>query len=197
MRTSNVIATACLSAASALVALPAHADYVQQSANPPPPAPSQKAEATIPRATFPHEGLEASGAIGSGFQSTYAFGIEARVGYTFPVNVYVGGNAQYYFGNSVNGSNAYAFFVGPEIGYKLYLIDQLELRPFVFVGGGFNRQVTGNPFTTNTHNTIAVQPGVLAVYHIGDTFFVGADGHFMVTPSPAGFALLATGGANF
>ena len=126
MRTSTVIATACLSAASALVAPPARADYVQ-SANPPPP-PAQKAETTVPRATGPHEGLEAAGALGTGFAGTYAFGLEARAGYTWSTGIYLGGNAQYYFGNAVNNTNAYAFFIGPELGYKIF-IDQLEIRP--------------------------------------------------------------------
>jgi hypothetical protein len=195
MRTSNVIATACLSAASALVALPARADYVQ-SANPPPPPPSQKAEATVPRANGPHEGLEASGGLGTGFAGTYAFGLEARAGYTWWTGIYLGGNAQYYFGNSVNNTKAYAFFVGPELGYKIF-IDQLEIRPFVLVGLGFNKQVSDNPFSTDSHNTVAVQPGALALWHFNNIFFAGADAHFFVYPSPVSLGLLATGGGNF
>ncbi len=199
MRTSTTTAAAALSAASALIASlcfsrEARADYVSTVNTPPPKAP---AEAPVARTAEHHEGLVAAGSLCTCFSGTYAFGLEARVGYTFPVNVYVGGNAQYYFGNSVNNSNAYAFFVGPEIGYKLYPIDQLEIRPFAFVGAGFNKQVNSNPFSTNTHNTIAVQPGLIGLYHFGDMFFVGGDAHFMVTPSPVAFALLATAGAGF
>jgi hypothetical protein len=198
MRTSSIVVTACLSAASALAAVPAHADYVQ-TANPPPPSSTTPTvtEKNVPRAPIHREGLEAQGGLGTGFAGTYAFGLEARVGYTWQSGIYLGGNAQYYFGNSVNNTNAYAFFIGPEIAYKIFPVDQLEVRPFVFVGLGFNKQVSDNPFSTNSHNTVAVQPGALVLWHFNQTFYAGGDGHFFVYPSPVSFGLLAIGGANF
>jgi hypothetical protein len=207
MRTSIITAAVVFSAASTFLAAPARADYLQQanqpSANAPPPAPAQPAEKAVPRAPLP-EGLEAQAAAGSGFQGIYRFGIEARVGYTWPSQVYLGGNAQYYFGNTNNqGATAYAFFVGPEIGYKFWTAeDQFEIRPFAFVGLGFDRQVFDNG--TEVHNTIAIQPGALALWHFRGSglgpvsnFYAGGDGHFFIYPAPAGFALLAVGGGNF
>jgi hypothetical protein len=207
MRTSIITAAVVFSAASTFLAAPARADYLQQASQPPvnvpPPAPAQGTEKAVPRAPVP-TGLEAQGAAGTGFQGTYAFGVEARVGYTWPIQVYVGGNAQYYFGNTNNqGATAYAFFVGPEVGYKLWVAeDQFEIRPNLFVGLGFNRQVFDNG--TNSHNTIAIQPGALGLWHFRgsalgpvSSFYAGGDGHFFVYPAPAGFALLAVGGGNF
>jgi hypothetical protein len=207
MRTSIITAAVVFSAASTFLAAPARADYVQQanqpSVNVPPHPPAPASEKAVPTAPQP-VGFEGQGAVGSGFQGTYRFGIEARVGYTWPIQIYVGGNAQYYFGNTNNqGATAYAFFIGPEVGYKIWTIeDQFEIRPNVFVGLGFNRQVFDNG--TDSHNTIAVQAGSLALWHFRGSalgpisgFYAGGDAHFFITPSPAGFGLLAVGGGNF
>jgi hypothetical protein len=208
MRTSIITAAVVFSAASTFLATPARADYVQQANQPPvntpSPYPAPRTERAVPLAPEHPVGLEAQGGVGSGFQGTYAFGIEARVGYTWPIQLYVGGNVQYYFGTTNNqGETAYALFVGPEVGYKFWAAeDQLEIRPNAFVGLGFNRQTFNGG--TDVHNTIAIQPGALALWHFKGSalgpvsqFYAGADAHFFIYPPPAGFGLLAVGGGNF
>ncbi len=194
MRTSLIVASACLSAASAFVALPARADYVQ-SANAPPPA--RPAETTVPRAAVHSTGFSASGGLGTGIAGTYAFGLEARAGFTWENQLYLGGNVQYYSGNSVNNTSAYALFFGPELGYRYYPIDQLEIRPFAMIGLAFDKQVSDNPFSTTSHNAIAIQPGALWLWHFTRDFYAGLDTHFFMYPSPVSLSLIAMAGANF
>jgi hypothetical protein len=142
------------------------------------------------------EGIEASAALGTGFADTYGLGFAGRVGYTFRQGVYAGGAAQYYLGHAVNGTQAHASFIGGEAGYKYYPIPALEIRPYAFVGPGFITQVASNPFTTITKADLALQPGVLAMYHFGSAF-IGGDAHVMVIPTPNTIAVLASGGIGF
>lgn len=139
-------------------------------------------------------GWEASGGGGTGFAGTYSGGLEARVGYTFDFGLYLGGQAQGYWGNT-NGSNqAHATFFGAEAGYKLYLVRAMEFRPYVFGGEAFITQVGSNSF--NSHTGVAVQPGIMALYHLGDAF-LGGDFRFLTTPGPVSPALMFMAGAGF
>jgi hypothetical protein len=146
-------------------------------------------------------GLEASGAVGTGFADTYGLGFEGRVGYTFENGLYAGGAAQYYLGHSVNDQQAHAAFVGGEVGYKLFPTPKLEIRPYAFAGPAFITQVAAAPVPNLPPNSysktdFALQPGVLAMYHFGDAF-VGGDAHVMLFPSPNSIALMASGGMGF
>jgi hypothetical protein len=145
-------------------------------------------------------GLEAGGALGTGFSGTYGLGYEGRLGYTFPIGVYVGGQVQAFYGNNVNGNKAHATFFGAEVGYKLFpirYINALEVRPYVFAGPAFISQVNQDaPFNVNSKTSFAIQPGALALYHLGPVF-VGADFRFLATPSPFGVTLMGAIGAGF
>jgi len=141
-------------------------------------------------------GIESTVGIGSGFTDTYGLGLSGRVGYTTKDAIYVGGAVQYFFGRSVNDTSSHATFVGGEGGYKFFPVHQVEVRPYVFVGPAFITQVSDNPFTKISTTDLAVQPGVIGMYHFGDAF-IGADAHAMVTPSPNTLAVLASGGFGF
>jgi hypothetical protein len=150
----------------------------------------------VPRALLDAQGIVTAHPIGSGFSDTYGLGLAGRVGYTTQQGVYLGGAVQYYFGQSVNDQSSHATFVGGEGGYKFFPIRQVEVRPYAFIGPAFITQVSPNPFTKVNTTDLAVQPGVIGMYHFGDAF-LGADAHVMVTPSPNTLALLASGGFGF
>jgi hypothetical protein len=141
-----------------------------------------------------HPGWEASGGGGTGFAGTYSGGIEARVGYTLPFGLYVGGQAQGYWGNTVGSNQAHASFFGAEVGYKLFLLRQVEFRPYVFGGEAFITQVGSNSF--NSHTGVAVQPGIMGLYHLGSAF-LGGEFRFLTTPGPVSPAIMFLAGAGF
>ena len=141
-------------------------------------------------------GPEGGVGLGTGFSDTYSIGMEARVGYTLRDGIYGGAALQYFAGTSVNGNSNHATFVGGEIGYKVFATNRFEIRPYVFLGPSFITQVQGNPFFKDSNTSFAVQPSVLLMYHFGHAF-VGGDGRWLVTPTPATFALFASGGISF
>jgi hypothetical protein len=204
MRISTPIAISTLAAGAILVSRPtlAHASVAPTSVNTPPAGPGT--EQISP--TGHHEGVapgwEASGGIGSGIAGTYAFGLEGRVGYTlplYPVGVYLGGDAQAYWGNTAVGQQAHATFLGGEVGVRTYPIPpvrQVEVRPYVFLGSAFVSQVSVNRGADRSTTALGVQPGVLAAYHLGNAF-AGADVRFMANPQPISTAIMASGGWGF
>jgi hypothetical protein len=142
------------------------------------------------------EGVEGGVGLGTGFSSTYGIGMEARIGYTFRQGVYAGGTVQYYAGTSIDNQSNHATFVGGELGYKVFTSRRFEIRPYVFMGPSFITQVRDNPFAKDSNTSFAVQPSVLLMYHFGHAF-LGADARWLVTPTPATFALFASGGIGF
>ena len=138
-------------------------------------------------------GLEVSAGIGTGFGGTYGLGYEGRVGYTLPINLYLGGQVQAFYGQGAVDQKAHAAYFGGEVGYKIFPIHPVELRPYLFLGPAFITQVDTNPTTATSKTGFAVQPGILGVYHIGPAF-VGADFRFLATPSPFGVTLQGTAG---
>jgi hypothetical protein len=172
----------------------ARAQEVPSSINQPPAGPgTEQPSARAPAGLRP--GIEASAGLGSGFSDTYIGGIEGRVGYTLRQGVYAGGAVQHFVGHSVHDQSAHATFVGGEIGYKAYPTPAIEVRPFVFVGPSFITQVTSDG-TAISKVDLAVQPGVIGMYHFGSAF-VGADVHYMLYPAPNTIAAMASAGFGF
>jgi hypothetical protein len=200
----SVAAALIASAGIVSVASPARAQQLPQiprSINAPPAGPGTAQEVGLKGREVLRPGMEASATVGTGFADTYGLGFEGRVGYTFRNGVYAGGAAQYFLGHSINDQQAHAAFVGGEIGYKIYPIDALEIRPYAFAGPAFITQVAAGPTPSSRPLTLSradfgVQPGVVGMYHFGDAF-VGADAHFMLLPAPNTLALLAGGGFGF
>ena len=217
MRTTHVKTCVALAVGGALAALPAIARAATTAATTPAPsepaptAPSptepapngintppagpgtERAEPTAPGV---REGLEGGVGLGTGFSSTYSVGLEARVGYTFRDGVYAGGSLQYFAGTSINSQSNHATFIGGELGYKVFTSRKFEIRPYVFLGPSFITQVRDNPFFVDSSTSFAVQPSVVMMYHFGRAF-LGGDGRWLVTPSPATFALFVSGGVGF
>jgi hypothetical protein len=187
--------------AVALVSSPARAQQLPSSINTPPSGAGTAEKVGPAGRAVVRPGIEASAAIGTGFADTYGLGLEGRVGYTFQNGLYAGGAAQHYLGHAINDQQAHATFVGGEVGYKFFPNDKLEIRPYAFAGPAFITQVapppvpTAPPWTRSTTN-LALQPGILGMYHFGDAF-IGGDAHVMLYPEPNTVAVLASGGFGF
>jgi outer membrane protein with beta-barrel domain len=203
MRTTYVQTCAALAVGGALVALstvasaettPTATEPAPSGLNTPPAGPGT--ERQEPGRPGVREGLEGGVGLGTGFSSTYGIGMEARLGYTFRQGIYAGGTVQYYAGTSINNQSNHATFVGGELGYKVFTSKRFEIRPYVFLGPSFITQVQNNPFFSDSNTSFAVQPSVLLMYHFGQAF-LGADARWLVTPTPATFALFASGGIGF
>ncbi len=142
-------------------------------------------------------GFEAMGALGTGFSGTYGLGYEGRLGYTLPIGLYVGGQVQAFYGNNVNGNKAHATFFGAEVGYKWYPLHlPVEIRPYVFAGPAFITQVNGDNGSVSSKTSFAIQPGAMALYHLGPAF-LGADFRILATPTPVGATLMGAAGLGF
>jgi hypothetical protein len=143
------------------------------------------------------EGYEGSIQLGSGFIDTYGFAMGARFGYTFPAGIYAGASTTYYFGNEVTleggSESAHAAFVGGEAGYKIFPERQWEIRPYVFAGPAFIREVQEAPFRSESKTRFGIQPGLLTAYHFGQAF-LSAEAKAHITPEPT--ALTVVGGAG-
>jgi hypothetical protein len=146
------------------------------------------------------EGYKASAQIGSGFVDTYGLGLGARVGYTLSNGIYVGGDATYYFGNTVASStgdiSAHAIFVGGEGGYEFFPEQRWEVCPYVFLGPSFIHTVQAAPFASESTTRFAVAPGLLTAYHFGGAF-VSAEAKVHVTPNPTAFTVFGGTGLGF
>jgi hypothetical protein len=59
-------------------------------------------------------------------------------------------------------------------------------------------QVSAQPAVVlvESQTSLALQPGVLGMYHFGNAF-IGGDAHYMVTPAPNTLAVMATAGLGF
>lgn len=194
MRTRITHIVASVAAAGAALTLPGEA---KAAVTPAPTGPGTEQYSPTGRPEGVQPGWEASGALGTGFSGTYGIGYEGRLGYTLPVGVYIGGQVQAFYGNNVNGNKAHATFFGAEVGYKFYPLHlPIEIRPYVFAGPAFITQVNGDNGNVSSKTSFAIQPGGLAVYHIGPAF-VGADFRLLATPSPVGATLMGMAGLGF
>ncbi len=192
MRTSLAITSVMVTATVAVGAFPRSAHAMATE----PMGPGTEQESPSGKREGVRPGLEISAGLGTGFSGTYGIGYEGRLGYTLPVGVYVGGQVQAFYGQSTANEKAHAAFFGGELGYKLFPLMPLELRPYVFAGPAFITQVNDNPTSVRSKTSFALQPGALAVYHFGPAF-VGADFRLLATPTPFGATLMGSAGIGF
>jgi hypothetical protein len=180
--------------ASAAVDLPHSVTEPPRGAGTEQPTPARPTEGRV------REGSEVSIQAGAGFTDTYGFGLGARYGYTFRQGIYVGAAGTYYWGNSVTTNtgkeSAHAGFFGAEVGYKFFPEASWEIRPYVFGGPAFIREVNTTPFFTDSKTRFAVQPGILGAYHFGPAY-ITAEARLHATPSPTALTLLGGAGLSF
>jgi hypothetical protein len=133
-----------------------------------------------------HPGPQIEGNFGSGFSDTLNVGFGARLGFTTPLGMYLGGSLDYFLGRDVVGS-PHTTFAGGELGLKVFPTYHFELRPYGFLGADI---------PSNAGTQLAVAPGVVAAYHFGQGF-IDVDGRYLVTPNPMTFMLLGGAGIAF
>jgi hypothetical protein len=143
-----------------------------------------------------------SGAATLGFGSNdYGVGFGLRGGYTFPFRLYVGGIANYHFGNDSNvgdvRNSTRVMYFGPEAGYDLG-VGKVILRPVLGLGLAFRNEKTetgGVATVDNNMTRVYVAPGASVILPIGN-FFVGADSRYMINQDNGSITLLGAAGAH-
>jgi Outer membrane protein beta-barrel domain len=189
----RVIKTPAIGLSTVLVA---GAAFAQAPGAAPPPAqpaaqPAQQPETTAESggAGAPvTPGLSAALLLGYGmtFDLPYNVGLGARVGYTLPMNLYVGGTFVYHLGESKDypdhSTKMNVWYVAGEVGYSLAEAP-LVIRPYGGIGmARASRDVTGRDVTglgSQSLTRLVFWPGVTALFRIGNAF-VGADMRYVV-----------------
>jgi hypothetical protein len=115
------------------------------------------------------------------------FGLGLKAGYTLPMDLYVGGMFDYFFGehdestiNGVHYESSFSFWMlSPEVGYDFGITPAFMMRPFGGIGlaaadvescgqgPGVNYCVDGSD------SDVVLTLGGLASYSIGSVFFGG------------------------
>ena len=118
----------------------------------------------------------------------YGFGVGARMGYTAPFNLYIGGVFDYYFGSSTEVSvadiaslelSASSWNVAGEIGYDLELFENFTIRPLIGLG---YYELSGSLDASNSLanlsltldgdvSSFAISPGLMANIVINEVIF--------------------------
>jgi hypothetical protein len=130
-------------------------------------------------------GVQVGGGIG--------VGIGARVGYSFVPGLYAGGSMMHFFGNDVvtllgTDTESQTLF-GGDLGFKIFVKPQVELRPFVFGGIGIFNRLNQSLGIVDQSTELTISPSFLAAYHFGNAFF-SAETRLQVQPTPVKFAVL-------
>lgn len=134
-------------------------------------------------------GFSGAANLGFGLGDAYGVGFGARLGYTLPRRIYIGGLFGYHIGNTaetqgVEIRNKTTYF-GPEAGYDIG-VGKLIVRPVVGLGLAFRAQslsnnaaVASNVNASENDARVYVAPGASVIYPIGN-FFLGADSRAMI-----------------
>jgi hypothetical protein len=127
-----------------------------------------------------------------------------RGGHTFDAGIYVGGQFNYFFGESVDfgtvEATVRALTLAVEGGYDI-VAAPLVLRPSVAVGAAFfsGSGSSGGVEGSDSFTRFYVGPGVSLLYPLDD-WFVGVDARVLVVPDDetrTAFTAQATGGMRF
>jgi len=143
-----------------------------------------------------------SGAATLGFGSNdYGVGLGGRAGYTMPYRLYLGGIANYHFGNDMNvegiSQSTRVGYFGPEAGYDLG-VGKVLLRPLLGFGLAFRNEQREGGGLASTNDTLFrpyVAPGASVMVPIGN-FFIGADSRYMINRDNGAITLLGAAGAH-
>jgi hypothetical protein len=151
--------------------------------------------------------VSAGALVGYGFKDGVGLGLGGRVGYTLPMNVYLGGTFVYHLGKTQSTAfgdvKTHLYYVGVEGGYDINAAP-VVIRPYLGLGfatasvsipGGTSGGFT-IPAATVSDTKFAAWPGATLLYPIGNAF-VGADARFLVVSDFNAFSAFATGGMQF
>jgi opacity protein-like surface antigen len=137
------------------------------------------------------------------------FGLGLKAGYTLPIDLYVGGMFDYFFGehdeNTINGvHNEHSFSIfllAPEVGYDFGITPEFMVRPFGGIGLASAHveacsQGPGVNFCADeSRSDVGLTLGGLVHYSIGRAFF-GGELRFLLYDSEA-LVLGVHGGGAF
>jgi hypothetical protein len=152
-------------------------------------------------------GVSAALLLGNGFKDGYGIGLGARVGYTLPMNLYIGGTFVYHLGKTestpLGDYKWQVYYFGGEVGYDV-AAGPLVIRPYAGIGlstvkvdiPGFSFAGFTTPSTSASDSKVAIWPGATLLYPLGNAF-VGADARFVVVSDYNAFSAFLTGGMNF
>jgi hypothetical protein len=136
------------------------------------------------------------------------FGLGVKAGYTLPMDLYVGGSFDYFFGDSeestiggVHNEWSYsAWLLTPEVGYDFGIIPQLMVRPFggiglvrVNVDACWSRD-NQNFCEDRSDSDVGLVLGGIISYSVGPVFF-GGELRFLIYDDEAVVLGLHAGGA--
>jgi hypothetical protein len=151
-----------------------------------------------------------SGGGGGESVNPYGLGLGARIGYTLPMNLYIGGTFVYHLGGSRSAggggpSVSYStWYVAPEVGYEI-AAGPVMVRPYVGIGlaEAHEGSVTVDGITVGGGSTSGVvfYPGATVLYPLTSNIGVGGDARFTIFSadgtSDNAFALFLTGQYRF
>lgn len=141
-------------------------------------------------------------------------GLGLRGGLHFDA-LYVGLLATYFFsheqsspaqlGQGPSTTTAGFMYLGGEAGIDLDVITDVSMRPYIGLGVGRASYescggVSGSSCSTDAKYPLTITPGVLGLYHLGSSLFVGADVRFLIAAGAndvSGPILSATLGFGF
>ncbi len=152
-------------------------------------------------------------ALGSyGFPNPLAGGLGLRGGAHIAglLPLYIGGVAEYFFGSKSTQKNfgetstrtLRLMYFGAELGVEVEPTTDVQLRPFIGLGLGFNKdQTCSNPGGCSGGSDIhaTITPGITGLYYLG-SLFLGADFRFLIVPgasTASGAIVSGTVGVRF
>lgn len=137
--------------------------------------------------------------------NAFGFGLGLRGGYKLDEHIYLGGQFNYFFGDSVDAGagelSLNVITIGVEGGYDLY-VDPVVIRPSLGLGIAIahaSTDISGVSISDSKSN-LYIAPGASVLYPIEDKYFVGGDARlWFITSDPGVEALtiMATAGMNF
>ncbi len=210
IRTLSAVA---ISAATALFATSALAQ------DPPAPAPVQPvgtpgsagaAAQTSADTSSDGSGVSAAVLLGYGFNDAFKLGFGARVGYTLPMHLYLGGTFVYHLGTSTDIGNGQSIttnvmMIGAEVGYEIPA-GPVMIRPNVGLGIGIVKSsvpaVNVAGFGTvgggsASASDFFIAPGATLLYPVTGSFSVGVDARFIIISDANAFAAYLTAQYHF
>ncbi len=143
--------------------------------------------------------------LAGGSPNAYGLGFVGRIGYTLPIDVYLGGTFVYHLGTSADGVpdskvTRNIWYAGAEIGYFIGTKDY-GVRPYLGLGGIVlqNKTCDDNICTDPGNNGFYFGPGIYGQYNLGPVYF-GADVRYIATANgaiPNSFGFFGSFGVNF
>jgi hypothetical protein len=142
----------------------------------------------------------------SGTPNAYDLGVLGRIGFTLPLDFYLGGTFVYHFGaedNALTGTSSIkrkVWYTGGEFGYVIE-IKKLSVRPYVGAGVivlNINECDDGL-CTSRSPNSFYLAPGVYSQYDFGP-IYLGADIRYVAAANsdiPNSFGFFGSFGVNF